>query len=147
MRKILLSGFIILSFAIYAINEQLAANKNLPAQTSTGPSRSQPPLATQSPPGLSFKDGAYTGSSIDAFYGNVQVRAVVGNGRITDIQFLDYPQDHQHSQEINSYAVPQLISEAIQVQSANVDIVSGATQTSLAFQKSLGSALNKAQQQ
>ncbi|HEY4384430.1 MAG TPA: FMN-binding protein [Ktedonobacteraceae bacterium] len=45
---------------------------------------------------------------------------------------------------INNYADPQLTSEAIQAQSANVDIVSGATDSSEAFIQSLNSALAQA---
>lgn len=33
---------------------------------------------------------------------------------ITDVQFLQYPNDRNRSIEINSYADPQLTSEAIQ---------------------------------
>jgi uncharacterized protein with FMN-binding domain len=46
---------------------------------------------------------------------------------------------------INEEADPQLISEAIQAQSANVDIVTGATDTSEAFIQSLTDALSQAQ--
>ena len=45
---------------------------------------------------------------------------------------------------INSYADPQLISEAIQAQSATVDIVTGATDSSEAFMQSLSDALSQA---
>jgi uncharacterized protein with FMN-binding domain len=44
----------------------------------------------------------------------------------------------------NSIADPELTSEAVQAQSANVDIVSGATDTSLAFIQSLTNALSQA---
>ena len=45
---------------------------------------------------------------------------------------------------INSRAMPILISEAIQSQDANVDTVSGASDTSAAFRQSLTTALNQA---
>ena len=79
-----------------------------------------------------------------AFYGNVQVRAIVQNGRLTDIQFLQYPNDRDTSRYISSQALPLLRQEAIQSQSANVNIISGATQTSEGFMQSLASALAKA---
>lgn len=91
-----------------------------------------------------YKDGAYLGVVADAFYGNVQVKATISGGKITNVVFLDYPHDRQTSREINSQAMPILKQEAIQIQTANVDIVSGATQTSLAFVHSLQSALNQA---
>jgi len=45
---------------------------------------------------------------------------------------------------INSQAMPYLTQEAIHTQSANVNGVSGATQTSRAFIESLTSALSQA---
>ena len=91
-----------------------------------------------------YRDGVYTGVSADAYYGNVQVQVTVQSGRLTNVQFLDYPHDQQNSQYINSFAVPSLTSEAIAAQSANVDTVSGATETSRAFIQSLSSALSQA---
>jgi uncharacterized protein with FMN-binding domain len=44
----------------------------------------------------------------------------------------------------NSFAVPTLQQEAIQAQSANVDLITGATLTSEAFIMSLQSALANA---
>lgn len=91
-----------------------------------------------------YKNGNYTGNIADAYYGNVQVKAVISSGKITDVQFLDYPNDRQNSIHINTYAMPILKSEAIKAQSAKVDVVSGATATSEAFQESLASALAQA---
>ena len=94
----------------------------------------------------SYKKGIYTGDVADAFYGNVQVEATISGGKISDVKFLQYPNERQTSIEINSQATPMLIQEAIQAQSAQVDGVSGATQTSIAFRQSLQSALSKAVQ-
>ncbi|MEZ4670981.1 MAG: FMN-binding protein [Anaerolineae bacterium] len=106
-----------------------------------------PPTATALPtatPAGQYRDGTYDGPITDAFYGNVQVRAVVQGGKIVDVQFLDYPQDRRTSQRINSIAMPYLTQEAIQVQSAYINIISGATLTSYAFAQSLDSALSQA---
>jgi uncharacterized protein with FMN-binding domain len=91
-----------------------------------------------------YRDGTYTGDVADAFYGNVQVQATIQGGKITQVKFLDYPHDRRTSQYINSQAVPWLQSEAIQAQSANVDLISGATLTSRAFVESFQAALTKA---
>jgi uncharacterized protein with FMN-binding domain len=93
---------------------------------------------------MHYKDGSYTGSAANAFYGNIQVKAVIAGGKITNVQFLQYPNDSNHSLEVNNYADPQLSSEAIQAQSANVDAVSGATDSSEAFMQSLSDALSQA---
>jgi len=73
------------------------------------------------------------------------VQVVIKNGKITGVQFLQYPNERNRSIEINNYADPILVNEAIQAQSANVDIVSGATDTSNAFIQSLSNALSQAQ--
>lgn len=91
-----------------------------------------------------YADGTYTGSPADAYYGTVKVQAVIQGGKLTAVNFLSYPNDRNTSRYINSQAMPQLKSEAIQAQSANVDGVSGATDTSEAFIQSLGSALAQA---
>lgn len=95
-------------------------------------------------PTSGYNDGEYTGEFADAFYGPVQVKAIIVGGVITDIQFLQFPNHQGHTLELSNQTRPILKTEAIQVQSADVDIVSGATQTSQAFIQSLASALKKA---
>lgn len=105
------------------------------------------PVVTPTPapkPAGAFKDGTYTGIVANAYYGNIQVQAVIRNGALADVIFLQHPSDRNTSVRINSYAMPQLKSEAIQIQSANVDTVSGASASSGAFVQSLRSALNQA---
>lgn len=101
------------------------------------------PVAPPKPKGQ-YVDGTYTGDSADAYYGLIQVQAVISGGTLVDVKFLSYPNDRRTSIEINGQALPYLRQEALSVQSANVDIVSGATDSSQAFQQSLGSALAKA---
>ncbi len=105
------------------------------------------PTATPNMPMMQtgkYKNGTYTGSVADAFYGNLQVQAVISGGRITDVIFLQYPNDNSTSQYVNSQADPMLKQEAIQAQSAQVDIISGASASSQAFQQSLADALAQA---
>ena len=100
------------------------------------------PIPTPNPtPIAMYQDGTYTGNSVDAYYGFIQVRATISGGKLTNVSFLDYPQDRSTSRMINGQAMPILAAEAIRAQSANVDIVSGATDSSIAFRDSLGSAL------
>ena len=113
----------------------------VPTQIPTNTPTSIPATATKS--GL-YTNGQYTGVVADAFYGNVQVKVTITGGRISDVQFLDYPHDRSRSQYINTYAMPYLKTETIKAQSAQVNIISGATLTSQAFVQSLQSALNKA---
>ncbi len=113
------------------------------AQASSSLALYVPPASSSAPTGK-YKDGQYTGPSTDAYYGNVQVKVTVSGGQVADVQFLDYPQDRGTSVYINSQAMPILKSEAIQMQTAPVDAVSGATYTSQAFNQSLASALSQA---
>ncbi len=101
------------------------------------------PVVAAKPKGQ-YRDGTYTGDSVDAYYGNVQVAAVIANGKLADVKILDYPQDRRTSQYINGQALPILVSEAVSAQSGNVDAVSGASETSPAFVRSLNSALAQA---
>ena len=86
----------------------------------------------------------YTGESVQTRWGPVQVRITVKKGKITDVTAVTYPQENPRDQEINSYAVPQLRSEALAAQSASIDTVSGATYTSDGYRQSLQSALDTA---
>lgn len=94
--------------------------------------------------GGQYKDGKYTGSVADAYYGNIQVQAVVAGGKLSDVIFLQYPNDRSTSIRINQQAMPYLKQEAIAAQSAAVDTISGATDSSGAFRQSLVVALAQA---
>lgn len=95
-------------------------------------------------PTSAYKDGVYTGPVTDAIYGNLQIAVVVKGGAITDVMWPVYPDAPGHTSEVSQQSLPELKREAIASQSAKVDIVSGATQTSEAFQQSLASALAQA---
>lgn len=85
-----------------------------------------------------------TGDTIQTRWGPVQVRITVKDGKLTEVTAVAYPTDNPRDQEINSYALPRLRSEALQAQSANIDTVSGATYTSDGYRQSLQSALDSA---
>jgi uncharacterized protein with FMN-binding domain len=191
MKKILLSGAVIVVFAGYALYQHFNSTPAIVPVTSTTSPSAQTPISqnpptnqtpssgtspatqpsaaaatasgtgaagtqtqtaaaptpaptTAAPSSGKFKDGTYTGSVADAFYGNVQVAAVISGGKLTDVQILEYPSDRGHSQQLGQQAMPILRSEAIAAQSSVVNIVSGATQDSQAFQQSLQSALSQA---
>ena len=91
-----------------------------------------------------YIDGTFTGPVTGAYYGLVQIQAIVQGGRLAGIEVLQYPSDRRTSVAINHQALPMLRSEVVAAQSAKVDIISGATLTSEAFIKSLGGALRQA---
>jgi uncharacterized protein with FMN-binding domain len=77
-------------------------------------------------------------------WGPVQVQVHIGGGRITDVTALQVPSGNRRDAEINAYAVPQLRTEALAAQSAQIDVVSGATVTSEGYMESLQAALDSA---
>ncbi|MBK3567850.1 MULTISPECIES: FMN-binding protein [unclassified Streptomyces] len=85
-----------------------------------------------------------TGETAQTRWGPVQVKITVTSGKITDVTAVQSPSDNPRDQEINSYALPQLKSEALAAQSAKIDTVSGATYTSDGYRQSLQSALDSA---
>ena len=144
MRKYLQITVALGILGLLVLFRQLKGGNGLP-QVIVGSQNSSSNTASRGPAvGTSYKDGSYTGSVQDAFYGNLQVQAVISKGKITDVIFLQYPNDNPTSQYVNSQADPILKQEAILVQSANVDIVSGASASSQAFQASLADALSQA---
>jgi uncharacterized protein with FMN-binding domain len=152
MKKFIVAALIVGAFILYSLLYRSNAAAVVPttsnqlgtsATTSSSSTGSTPSAAGASGSGT-YKDGSYTGSVDDAVWGNVQVQVVIQNGRITSVQFLQHPSDRGRSIEINNYADPILCNEAIQAQSANVDIVTGATDTSDAFIQSLTDALAQA---
>lgn len=150
-KKYLLIALIIIIFAVYAIHLKLGSDESPKVAINAVPPNSPTaiptdiPVATLGPtPQGKYKTGTYVGSVADAFYGNIQVKVIISGGKITDVQFLQYPNDRPTSIQVNSQAMPLLKQEAIAAQSAQVDGISGATQTSGAFIQSLQSALQQA---
>ena len=86
-----------------------------------------------------------TGGAASTRYGPVQVAITTDGDTITEVSVLAVPDSAtRRDVEINNYALPILIQETLDAQSANVDMVSGATFTSIGYQQSLQSALDQA---
>jgi uncharacterized protein with FMN-binding domain len=99
------------------------------------------PSASPSPVALS---GSFTGSDFPNRFGDVIVRVVITNGHLSDVQAVQLPSDRARSAYISQVAGPMLRSEVLQAQSANIDIISGATYTSQSYAQSVESALQQA---
>ena len=130
--------------AYWSLFSGSASQSQQPAPASSAPlSAGDKPSVVASNAGR-YRDGAYVGDVVDAYYGPLQVQASVSGGRIVSVKTLQYPADRRTSQRINSQALPELQSEVIAAQNTRVDIVSGATLTSEAYIRSLKSALGQA---
>ena len=112
--------------------------------TATRPATGASSPATATPaPTAATGPATVTGKVVSTPYGQVEVQIIVDNGKITDVQALKLP-TNGNSGQISDYVKPILASEALQAQSANIDIVSGATYTSMGYARSLQSALDQA---
>jgi uncharacterized protein with FMN-binding domain len=108
--------------------------------TPAAPTQTQAPTTPQS----ASVTGTFTGNAVPTIYGPVQVQITVSNGKITGATALTYPRSSGRDQQINSQAIPLLIQETLQAQSANIQGVGGASYTSQGWYDSLVSALKKA---
>lgn len=112
------------------------------AGAGTTPAAAAPPATTSGPAPAQtpHPDRRHDGTE----KGPVQVQVTMTGPTITDVTMLQYPNGGGRDQEINSVALPQLVAQALAVQGAAVDMVSGATYTSDGFIQSLQSALDQA---
>ncbi len=121
----------------------------------TGPSPTITPYAgtptftatatpTPAPAANGLKSGSFTGQTYTNPYGNVQVQVVISGGKITSVKTIQYPNGHQQSVFINSQALPLLEQEVLKAQSAQINIIGGATFTSQGYAQSVQSALDAA---
>ncbi len=114
-----------------------AAGEASAAPSTPSPVATAAPLATTG-------DGQYSGDVVNTRYGPVQVQVTISNGKIVDVTALQLPANDPRSAQISEYVEPILRSSALQAQSAQVDLVSGATYTSDAYARSLQAALDQA---
>lgn len=99
------------------------------ATTATAPS----PAPSPTSPGASV----VAGPTVATEKGPVQVEVTFQDERITAVRMLRRP-DHPQT----TAAVPKLIEETLQAQSADIDTVSGATVTSDGYKESLQAAID-----
>jgi hypothetical protein len=133
-----------------------AAGDNRPGIVSSPPAAGPPATGSVDPGGAATatpgpsaappQGGALlvNGTVARTRYGPVQVQVHISNGKITDVVPLQLTSGDSRDDEINAYAVPQLHDEALSAQSANIDVVSGATYTSEGYRQSLQAALDAA---
>jgi uncharacterized protein with FMN-binding domain len=139
MKKLLLSALTVVAFVGYAVfQRETSGATGTPNGTGTGTT------AAGETSGISYENGKYLGDVSNTSWGDVQVQVVIDNNRIASVSTIEYPQDRPLSTRLNQVAVPMLEQEAVQVQSADVQLVTGATVTSEGFMESLKSALSQA---
>jgi uncharacterized protein with FMN-binding domain len=152
MRRVILAGvntivglILLLSFKTHSVPTALATRPavigNAGATTpTTGIVTSEPSGSTSTTtPAMTV-----TGNRAQTRYGPVAVQITVSNGRVTAVDAVEYPTAKARDVQINTRAVPQLNQETLAAQSAQIDMISGATYTSVGYITSLQSALDRA---
>lgn len=112
-----------------------------PAGTSSSGTSSS---GTSSSSSSSSGSTTVTGTAADTRWGPVQVQLTITDGKVTDVSVVEYPDSNGRDQQINARALPILVQETLDAQSADIDMVSGATYTSDGYTTSLQSALDQA---
>ena len=115
-----------------------------PTDTSATSSGSSGSSGTSGTTSTSSAAKTYAGDAVMTRYGNVQVQITVKDGKITTAEVLQVPWNDRHDQMINSEAVPVYNQETVAAQSAQIDVVSGATYTWDGYTQSLQSAIDQA---
>jgi uncharacterized protein with FMN-binding domain len=111
---------------------------------STGSGSTSSSNTTSGSSSRTYKDGTYKGDAAETPYGTVQIAVMVSGGKISDVQFLQMPDDQPHSREVTAMAKPLLKQSTLAKQSSNIDMVSGATSDYYGYQESLQAALDQA---
>ncbi|MEU1184768.1 FMN-binding protein [Streptomyces sp. NPDC005820] len=107
-------------------------------EPSTAASSSSASSAAESTtPSTSASGTTFTGTTVTTEKGDVQVQVTYDGDKITAVKMLKQPNHPQ-----TTAAVPKLISETLEAQSADIDTVSGATLTSDGYKESLQAAID-----
>ncbi|MET7687345.1 FMN-binding protein [Streptomyces sp. NPDC005483] len=120
------SGATITSEA-YKKSLQATIDDNAKTASAASSSPSQSPASSQT----------VDGTAVDTEKGTVQVQVTFEGDKISAVKMLQQP-DHPQT----TAAVPKLVAETLEAQSADIDTVSGATITSGGYKESLQAAID-----
>ena len=138
---------VVLMFGYHTSTNSTLSATSQPAyvgSSSTSGSTSSTTKSNGNSAGSNSNSQTVTGDVAQTRWGPVQVELTVKAASVTEVRVLQYPTGNSTDEQINSYALPVLIQETLDGQSASIDMVSGATVTSVGYQQSLQSALDQA---
>lgn len=136
---------LVLLFGYHTSTDQAEAATVAGTTGTTGTAGSSAAAATAAPAtSSSATSTTVTGDAAQTRWGPVQVQLTVSGGKVTAVDVLQQPDENHKDQEINARALPILVQETLSAQSAQIDVVSGATYTSDGYTSSLQSALDQA---
>jgi uncharacterized protein with FMN-binding domain len=85
-----------------------------------------------------------TGPALTTPFSVIQVKATLTGSKLTGVETVALAGDGAYTNALNSRAEPILREEALQAGSADIDVVSGATSTSMIWIESLEAAIDEA---
>ena len=140
------AGVLGAGWAAGTANGATVANTTTTGNTNTGTTTSSTNTGTTttSNGSTTYKDGTYTGTTVQHQFGSVTVTVTISGGKITNVTAQALDGGDRRSQSIDSQAVPMMKTEVLSANSANVSTIGGATYTTTAYITSLQSALAKA---
>jgi uncharacterized protein with FMN-binding domain len=115
----------------HASIQQTSQYSQVNIQNQSSPSASSPTKSV-------YKEGTFTGTGSNR-RGSIQVAVTIKKDKITDVEISDFA---MHYSEDDVVGMP---DEVLQKQSAQVDNVSGATYSTVAFEDAVQDALSQAQ--
>jgi uncharacterized protein with FMN-binding domain len=133
MKKTILVVALSIAGFVAVWRSEPAAMGTTATTTTTPPTAAAPSTST----GSGGTSVTVPGSSRSGEFGTMQVQVTFSGSRITDVQLLQQPGSGRGVD-----ALPKLREGALQAQSAKIDTVSGATQTSKSYIQSLQAALD-----
>ncbi|MCT9081754.1 FMN-binding protein [Streptomyces fulvoviolaceus] len=109
----------------------------LTSTTESAAPATTPSASASSSSGSSSGSNVVKGTTVNTEKGAVQVQVTFSGEQITAVKMLQQPNHPQ-----TTAAVPKLIAETLEAQSADIDTVSGATITSDGYRESLQAAID-----
>src|ERR1043165_9284784 len=111
----ILAVAIIGSLGIYSQGNSKSTQTAPDASTAASDNRisANSPTARNSSSTSGFEDGTYTGTIAQTSYGPVEVAVIISGGKITDVNFLQMPNDLGHTQEVTAQSEPILKQETL----------------------------------
>lgn len=139
LQNYLIVFFALMSVAIIVIG--INRMKKAPSLEDTATTPPSPPVPSDGEivSGAKTVNGSFAGNSYQTPYGNVVAAIEVKGGKIVAVTMPKVPNSPP-----SIYAEPYLVDQALRAGGANIQGVSGATYTSIAFKSSLESAIVKA---
>jgi uncharacterized protein with FMN-binding domain len=139
LQRFFIYFFSAISFVIITIGTYRVKN---PPSLGEAPTPTPPDATGGSETLVNGVVASFTGKTYQTPFGNVVAAIKVKDGKIVAVTMPIVPNSSP-----SVYAEPYLIDQALKAGSANIQGVSGATYTSLAFKSSLESAISQAQAQ